>query len=96
MESVLSISETMDWAQDPTHECAGMPVIYNTSFESLAADLANFEEVQKTPEEIYDFMLEQTKRFSGCGANFGGDENYALIRKNPVTGWQYILDYVLE
>lgn len=88
----LTILEVIALKQDPMHICAGQPVIPNSNFEALAIELVTFNDVHKTVEEIVELFKEESKRFSACGANNSG--RFGVLRKNPKTGWQYIVDLI--
>lgn len=88
----LTILETIAWAQDPTNFCAGHPVIPASNFEELALDLIEYSNVTKTQEEIIEILKNQSKRFAACGANHS--DRFGVIRKNPESGWQYIVDLI--
>lgn len=88
----LTILDTIAWAQDPLHLCAQCPVIPASNFEELATDLLEYPEVTKTAEEMVEIFTDQSKRFAACGANHS--DRLGVIRRNPETGWQYIVDLV--
>lgn len=95
MEEELTIEQTIDWAQDPIRTCAESPVILEANFDTLAEDLADFtDQVSMPVDDIKAMFREQSKRFVGCGGNFGADDRSALIRRNPDNGWKYILDII--
>ena len=90
----LTIIEQLEWAQDPLASCGGQPVIIFPKFAELSNTLSLYKDYTKlTPSEIYQILTDQTKRFSACGGNFGVDRT-SMIRKNPESGWQYILDLI--
>lgn len=90
----MTLQETFDWTQDPTQICANCPVITNANFTDLATQAVEFTEVTKTIEEIEEIFVEQSKRFSACGGN--NSERFGVLRKNPKTGWQYLIDLITE
>jgi len=96
MEESLSIHEVLEWSQDPLRTCGGAPVILKQEFQRLAEVLSNYPEVTMTVEEMLFLFTEQSKRFVGCGGNFGGSDRSSLLRKNPATGWKYIIDIITE
>tara|TARA_R110000772_G_scaffold182375_2_gene293633 strand:+ start:3537 stop:3821 length:285 start_codon:yes stop_codon:yes gene_type:complete len=88
----LTILEMIALKQDPLALCAGQPVIPKANFEDLATELVDFPNVHKTIEEIVELFDEESKRFSACGAN--NSDRWGVLRKNPKTGWQYIVDLI--
>jgi hypothetical protein len=93
MEEMTLILE-IGWAQDPTALCADQPIIPAANFEQLSKDVQEYDEVELSEQEAYDLFTEQAKRFSGCGAN--NSERYGVLRKNPKTGWQYLVDLLIK
>lgn len=89
----ITLLETIAWKEDPMQLCAGQPVIPAANFALLAKDAITFKQVKKTEEEIIDILKEQSKRFAACGANFS--DRLGVVRKNPDTGWQYIVDLII-
>ena len=90
--STLSIQEAIEWSEDRTYMCAGSPVVPAAKFTELAIELATYSEVPKTVAEIVDIFKEQSKRFSACGGNDA--DRFGVIRRNPKSGWKYIVDLV--
>ena len=90
-EVPLTLLEVVEWAQHPSDVCAGQPVIPYSNFVELSKDVVAYDEVVLTQMEAMDLFTEQTKRFSACGANHA-DDRFGVLRKNPKTGWQYIVD----
>ena len=90
MKAQETLRLTLEWAQDPTRECAGQPVILQTSFKDLSEAVQGFQGVKLTPAEAEEMFNIESRRFSACGANPGHDNRFAVLRKNPETGWEYI------
>ena len=89
----LTMLEVLAWSQDPMRMCGDEPVILAESFEGLASDLSEFTiTTDKTKEEIYDILIEQTKRFTACGGNFGLDEGLIKKYTKKGGGWNYIME----
>ena len=88
----LPILEAIAWYQDATNLCAGQPIIPAANFNDLIEELVTYPEVTKTAYEMGEILADQTKRFSACGAN--NSDKWGVIRKNPKTGWQYIVDLI--
>jgi len=88
----LTLLQTIEWSQSPTEECAGQPIIPASEFFELAHDVAAYPEVKLTAEEVESILIDQSKRFSACGANDSNPERFAVVRKNPKNGWKYLID----
>lgn len=93
--SLNTLSEIFTSYEDPLQQCAGQPVILGSEFESMATDVSQFDNIVKTKEELVLLFKEQTKRFTACGAN-NADERFAVLRKNPANGWEYLITLVQE
>jgi hypothetical protein len=91
----MTILSTIEWSQHPIEVCAGQPIIPATEFFELSHDLAEFDDIKLTAEEIETILGEQSKRFSACGANNADPKRFACVRKNPKTGWNYLIDIFL-
>lgn len=91
----LTLLEQIEWAQHPSDACAGQPIIPASNFEELANIAVSYDEVVLTKAEILDVFAYQSKRFSACGANFADPTRHAVIRKNPKTGWTYLIDILI-
>lgn len=91
----LTLLETIEWSQDPLEICAGQPVIPVTNFEELALEVQAFKEVTMSSDDILIWFKDQSKRFSGCGGN-NADATWAVLRRNPKTGWQYVIDKITQ
>lgn len=92
MEDDFTIQELFLYAEDPLNFCAGQPTIPASSFERLAEEAADYLAVKKTKEEIIIIFMEQSKRFVACGGNHA--ERFGILRKNPKTGWNYLIDLI--
>jgi hypothetical protein len=92
--TVTYLLDLLEASQDPLNFCAGSPVIMGASFNDLAQHLSVMTEVDKTKEEVLDIFMEQAKRFSACGANFS-DQQTGVVRRNPETGWMYLVTLLL-
>ena len=90
--SELTINEIFLYAEDSLNLCAGQPVILSSSFESLSIHLSIQDGVTKTAQEIVTIFQEQSKRFSACGAN--NSDKFGVLRKNPETGWNYLVELI--
>jgi len=90
----LTLIQTIEWSQDPLEICAGQPIIPAINFTELALELILFPEVTMTADEIVAWFKEQSKRFTACGGN--NAERYAVLRKNPKSGWQYVIDKITQ
>jgi hypothetical protein len=90
-EEILQI---LAWSEHPMMECAGARVIMADRFSETAESIAAIPEVDKPKEEIEKILIEQSKRFSACGAN--NSEKWAVLRKNPKSGWTYIVKLILN
>ena len=86
----MTLSELFDWSQDSIQLCANCPVILAAEFETLAAAAILYTEVTMTEAEVLDLFKLKAKSFSGCGAN--NSERYGVLRRNPKTGWKYLID----
>lgn len=90
----MTILELFDSYINPRNLCAGANVIEAAVWEELANDLVDRDEVTQTKEEIMIIFMEQSKRFVACGGNLA--ERFAVLRKNPESGWTYLIDMVTE
>ena len=90
----MELIDILMWAEDPLNQCGGQPVIMASSIDTLAQDLAEFPSVIYSEEQINLKLRNETKRFSACGAN--NSERFGVLRKNPETGWQYIIDLITK
>ena len=91
---IIELTDIFNWRQSPLMTCAGCPVILGTEFPNLAIDVAELPYITLASNEIEVFFWQQSKRFSACGANSGDD--YAVLRKNPNTGWNYLVDKLVR
>lgn len=96
MNSQDSILSTLDWAQDPMLSCAGQPVITSANFLSLAESLQEFDEINAPVETIVSLFFEESKKYAVCGAGPGVNGRFAVLRKNPSIGWQYLITLIEE
>lgn len=94
MSDEISIEELFEWAQDPIQTCAESPVILQANYEKLITQLVELPEVVMTAQEIQELFFEQGKRFTACGAN--NNERFGVLRKNPKTGWKYLIEKVTD
>jgi hypothetical protein len=94
-EVPLTLLEVIAWAQHPSDTCADQPIIPAYNFAELATDISTYDEVVLTVEEIEEVFRVQSMRFSACGANNSDPERYAVLRKNPKTGWNYLRDLII-
>ena len=90
----LTLLNILAWAQDPTHVCAGQPVIASSSFEELAYLLSSRKDITLTKDEIVKTFIKESRRFSACGAN--NSDRMGVLRKNPKTGWTYLEDLLTK
>lgn len=88
----ITLLETIEWAQHPSDTCAGQPVIPAYNFQELSQDVAAFSNVKLTAGEVYVKLIEQSQRFTACGANSADVDRFGLVRKNPKTGWNYLVN----
>lgn len=91
MNITQEILQVIESYEDSLNACAGSPVILGSSFQELAEMVSAFPEVKNSKEEVLSMYLNQAKRFAACGANFS-DERSGVLRKNPKTGWVYLVD----
>ena len=80
--------------EDSIQTCAGQPVIPASSFVDLATELTSYTAVLYNAEAISTMFTDQTKRFAACGGNHS--EKFGVLRKNPKTGWQYLVDLITK
>lgn len=90
---VYSVEDQFILAQDSMQDCAGSPIIPASSFDQLSEDLAVYDEVKLTASEILEIFNYQSKRFAACGGNL--NDRFAVLRRNPESGWQYMVDLVV-
>ena len=79
--------------ENPRLLCAGAKVIEEALFEELAVELVNVEPLLDLSSVITLFK-EQAKRFTACGGNSPG--SYGVLRKNPSSGWSYIINAIYD
>lgn len=87
-----TIENIMEYWQDPLQECADSPVVLAAKFGDAAKKISELPDISMSETEVLELFHEQAKRFSGCGAN--NSERYAVLRRNPKSGWKYIADLI--
>ena len=87
-----TLLELIEWAQHPLDTCAGQPVIPAYNFKDIASTAVLYSEVVLSESEILDVFAYQAKRFTACGANHSDTNRFGVVRKNPKTGWSYLID----
>ena len=90
----MTVIETIEWAQDPLQDCGGQPIIPEAGFLTLAVNLILHAEVTKPQEELMKIFKAQSLRFTACGAN--NADGFGVLRRNPESGWAYLLELILE
>jgi len=84
----ITLTDILNWSQDPIQTCGEQPVILAAEFNALAADVKELSSISLTKDEVLNVFKEQAKRFSACGAN--NSEKFGVLRKHPVSGWNYL------
>ena len=85
----MTIQEKFENAENPLLTCAGHKVITGDKFEYLAIELSK-EYGTFTVEEAMGVLTRLSYKFTACFANLG--EKYAVLRKNNINGWDYVLE----
>jgi len=90
-ESVLKIIEKYP---DALTTVANFRLIHKHSFMALSLEISEVVGIVLTHEELYNFLIEQSKRFSMDGAA-SSDSRYSTIREGS-NGWQWLSELVIE
>jgi len=92
MELKEKVLNVINLYPDALTTVAGFRVIYKHSFKSLSLALSNIQGIKGDSDQIYSFLIEQSKRFSSDGA-FSSDSKYSTIREGS-NGWVWLADLV--